>query len=126
VDAQRKPLNAPPPHLDAWLAIAKCEQPKPGGWGKWGSVNWTHDGPGVTFPGGLGMQTVLWELHRRPHMRHVKRMSAAPPIEQVWAAYRFWVWAEKTYPGYGWTGWECSSDIGWRTSNPDDLARRYP
>lgn len=118
--AYGKPTSAPPPHLDTWLAIAKCEQPKPGGWGKWGSVNWTHNGPGVTFPGGGGMQTVLWQLHRRPHMKRVPTMDKASPLEQVWAMYRFWVWAERTYPGAGYTGWECSRIIGWTTSNPAD------
>lgn len=118
--AYGKPTNAPPPHLDTWLTIAKCEQPKPGGWGKWGSVNWTHNGPGVTFPGGGGMQTILWQLHRRPHMRNVATMDKASPLEQVWAMYRFWVWAERTYPGAGYTGWECSRIIGWTTSNPAD------
>lgn len=117
--AYGKPSSAPPPHLDTWLAIAKCEQPKPGGWGRWGSVNWTQT-HNHTFPGGGGMQTVLWQLHRRPHMKRVPTMDKASPLEQVWAMYRFWVWSERTYPGYGWTGWECSRVIGWTTSNPAD------
>lgn len=115
--------SAAPPFVDTWLAIAACEQPKPGGWGRWGSVNWTHNGPGVTFPGGGGMQTVLWRAHRRPHMKHVATMDKASPLEQVWAMYRFWTWAERTYPGYGYTGWECSEDIGWTTGNPADAVR---
>jgi hypothetical protein len=121
--AARKPLSAPPPHLDAWLLIAKCEQPKPGGWGRWGSVHW-HQTHNYTFPGGAGMQTVLWQKHRRAHMRRVSTMDKASPLEQVWAMYRFWRWAERTYPGYGYTGWECSAKLGWTTSDPADLARR--
>ena len=119
VNAAQPHRTAPPPHLDTWLAIAKCEQPKPGGWGKWGSVNWTQT-HNHTFPGGGGMQTVLWQLHRRPHMRNVATMDKASPLEQTWAMYRFWVWAERTYPGAGYTGWECSRVIGWTTSNPAD------
>ena len=114
--------QALPPHVDTWLAIAKCEQPKPGGYGKWGSVHW-HQTHNYSFPGGAGMQTVLWRAHRRPHMRHLATMDQASPIEQTWAMYRFWLWAERTYPGYGWTGWDCSKQIGWTTSNPADALR---
>lgn len=115
--------TTPPPHLDTWLAIAKCEQPKPGGWGKWGSVDW-HQTRNYSFPGGGGMQTVLWTLHRRPHMKHVATMDKANPLEQTWAMYRFWKWAESRYPGAGFTGWECSRIIGWTTSNPADAVRK--
>ncbi len=122
VHAAKPHRTAAPPHLDTWLAIAKCEQPKPRGWGKWGSVNW-HQTHNYTFPGGGGMQTVLWTLHRRPHMKHAQTMDEASALEQVWAMYRFWVWAEKTYPGAGYTGWECSAKIGWTTSNPADAIK---
>lgn len=119
VEAATESRKTPPPHLNTWLAIAKCEQPKPGGYGRWGSVNW-HQTHNYTYPGGGGMTRILWTLHRRPHMKRVATMDQASPLEQVWAMYRFWRWAEQTYPGAGYTGWECSADIGWTTSNPAD------
>lgn len=43
-----------------------------------------------------------------------ERMSDATPMEQVHAAWRLYKWAEETYPGYGYTAWECSEMIGFR------------
>jgi hypothetical protein len=108
--------NKYPPNYSVYVRIAQCEQPAPlkyqkknGRWPadmKWG-VWWkqTHN---YTFPGGAGMQTVLWEAHRRPHMKHTSTMDKAPISEQLWAMHRFYLWAEKTYPGYGFTGWDCA------------------
>lgn len=120
--ANAAPTQKLPPHADTWLAIAKCEQPKSGGWGKWGSVDW-HQTRNYTYPGGAGMTRLLWKLHKRTSQKHVETMDQATPLEQIWAMYRFWKWAEKTYPGAGYTGWECSADIGWTSSNPEDAIR---
>lgn len=109
-----------PPKFGVYVRIAQCEQPaplsykKPNGrwparmrWGVWWKQ--THN---YTFPGGGGMQTVLWRAHRRPKMRRVATMDKAPIHEQLWAMHRFYLWAEKTYPGYGYTGWDCAKK-GW-------------
>lgn len=111
-----------PPYADTWLAIAKCEQPKPNGWGKWGSVDW-HQTRNYTYPGGGGMTRILWTLHKRPSQKRVDTMDQATAVEQLWAMYRFWKWAEQTYPGAGYTGWECSTTIGWSSSNPKDATK---
>lgn len=119
------------PFYRTWLRVGMCEQPKPGiSWldvrtdrQRVAAINWRHDGPGVTFPGGLGMTQTLWEQFRRSSQRRVARMSRASIVEQLWSAYRFWRWAERTYPGYGYTGWDCSRIIGWTTSNPNDALR---
>jgi hypothetical protein len=109
--ARSTPAPGAPPHLDTWLRIAKCEQPRPGGWGRWGGVDW-HQTRNYTYPGGAGMTRTLWTAFRRSSQRNVETMDQATPLEQVWAMYRFYTWAERTYPGAGETGWECSADIG--------------
>jgi hypothetical protein len=63
------------------------------------------------------MTNVLWDIHKRKGQP--EDMHQATPIEQVWASWRFYKWADKTYPGYGHTGWVCSSMIGFRGFNSD-------
>lgn len=107
-----------PPHWRTWVKIGRCEQPGRG----WLGIAW-HQTYNYGFPGGLGMTPLLWETFRRPSQRRVLSMASASPVEQLWAAERFWRWAERTYPGYGWTGWDCSRLIGWTTSDPRDAVR---
>ena len=107
-----------PPFTPTWIKIAQCEQPGSG----WRGIAW-HQRHNYSFPGGLGMTPLLWTQFRRQSQKSVRSMADASPVEQLWAAYRFWRWAERTYPGYGFTGWECSRIIGWTTSDPRDAVR---
>jgi hypothetical protein len=108
--------TAPPQHwVDTALKIGACEQPS-GRKGKWAGINW-YQSHNHSFKGGLGMTNVLWDIHKRKGQP--EDMHQATPIEQVWASWRFYKWADKTYPGYGHTGWVCSSMIGFRGFNSD-------
>lgn len=118
-----------PPHWRTFLRIGMCEQPKPGyDWPdaktdrqRWHRINW-HSA-GSRFPGGLGFTPLSWRIFRRHSDRDIPTMNLASPVAQLWAAERLWRWAEKTYPGAGYTAWECSRHIGWTTSDPNDALR---
>lgn len=108
---------APPKYwIETALKIGKCEQPKPGGWGKWGSINWKNK-TNYSFQGGLGMTNLLWDTFKKKG--YPEDAHQATPMQQITAAWRFFLWAERTYPGYGYTGWECSEMIGFYGFNPD-------
>jgi len=96
-----------PPRWRTWVAIGRCEQPGNG----WKGIAWTHDGPGVTFPGGLGFTTLLAEWYR-PRDAH-GRMSKWTPLQQLWAAERmFYAYAKQGGQAYAATLWDCSRVIG--------------
>lgn len=107
---------APPQYwIDTALKIGRCEQPS-GRPGKWASVNWKNE-TNYSFLGGMGMTNLLWATFKK--RGQPERMSHATPMQQITAAWNFYLWAEKTYPGYGYTGWECSYTIGFRGFNGD-------
>ena len=104
-------VDTPPKHwIKTALKIGKCEQPS-GRKGAWAGVNWKNE-KNYSFLGGMGMTLQNWGDFKRKGQP--ERMSDATPMEQVWAAWRLYSWAEKTYPGYGYTAWECSEMIGFR------------
>ena len=105
-----------PPQFGVYVRIAQCEQPAPDRyrlkngrwpadmrWGVWWKQTHNH-----SFLGGAGMQTYLWTAHRRPKARRWPTMNLAPINEQLHAMHRLWIWAEKEYPGYGYTAWDCA------------------
>ena len=105
-----------PPQFGVYVRIAQCEQPAPERyrlengrwpadmrWGVWWKQTHNH-----SFKGGGGMQTYLWTEHRRPQARRWPTMNLAPINEQLWAMHRLWVWAEREFPGYGYTAWDCA------------------
>ena len=107
-------LDAPPKHwIRTALRIGACEQPKPYAAGKkrygFAAINWKQS-HNYSFKGGLGMTNVLWDTFKRKGQP--EDMHQAKPMEQIWASWRFYQWAERTYPGAGYTGWECSHMIG--------------
>jgi hypothetical protein len=102
--------NPYPPHYMTFIAIAKCEQPSRGG-GGWHGIAWKQE-YNWSFKGGMGMTTHNWRDFKRKGQPD--NMARATPVEQLWAAWRLYQWAERTYPGYGWTAWECSPMIGFR------------
>lgn len=103
--------TTPPKYwVDTALKIGACEQPS-GRKGKWAAVAWKNE-KNYSFLGGMGMTLANWDDFKRKGQP--ERMSDATPIEQVIAAWRLYKWAEKTYPGYGWTAWVCSEMIGFR------------
>ena len=122
--------QAYPPHWRTWLRIGMCEQPKRGvSWHdvktdkqRIRSIAW-HQTYNSSFPGGLGFTRLNWTDFRPRSARHIDLMSNATPIQQLWAAERLWRWAERTYPGAGFTAWDCSRVIGWTTSDPTDALR---
>ena len=128
VDISRQ--NHWPRHWRTWLRIGMCEQPKRGiSWHdvktdkqRIRSIAW-HQTYNSSFPGGLGLTRLNWTDFRPRSARHIDLMSNATPIQQLWAAERLWQWAERTYPGAGFTAWECSRVIGWTTSDPADALR---
>lgn len=105
-----------PPQFGVYVRIAQCEQPAPeryrlenGRWPadmRWGV--WWKQVHNHSFLGGGGMQTYLWTEHRRPQAHRWPTMNLAPINEQLWSMHRLWVWAEETYPGYGYTAWDCA------------------
>ncbi len=103
--------KTPPKYwIETALKIGQCEQPS-GRAGKWASINWKNE-TNHSFKGGLGMTNVLWDQFKRkgqPEDAHL-----ATPMEQIWASWRFYLWANSEYPGAGHTGWECSKIIGFR------------
>jgi hypothetical protein len=111
-----------PPNYAVYVRIAQCEQPAPvryqkenGRWPanmRWG-VWWkqTHN---YSFKGGGGMQTYLWTEFRRPSARRYPTMDLAPIHEQLWSMHRLYLWAEKTYPGAGYTAWDCAKKSWFR------------
>jgi hypothetical protein len=99
-----------PPHYKTFIAIAKCEQPSRGG-GGWHGIAW-HQEYNYSFKGGMGMTTQNWMDFKRKGQPD--NMAKATPVEQLWSAWRLYKWADKTYPGYGWTAWECSPKVGFR------------
>lgn len=126
-----------PKHWKAWIIIGRCEMPAgavPGYYERnhvdpqarrrsvWHGIAWAQDWS-TKFRGGLGFTQLSWEMFRPRSARHIKYMSQATPIQQLWAAEILWTWANKTYPGNGWTAWECAGNMGWRTSDPNDLVR---
>jgi len=107
---QTRSKTAYPPHYKTFIAIAKCEQPSRGG-GGWHGIAW-HQEYNFSFAGGMGMTTQNWMDFKRKGQPD--NMAKATPVEQLWAAWRLYKWADKTYPGYGWTAWECSPKVGFR------------
>ena len=99
-----------PPHYMTFIAIAKCEQPSRGG-GGWHGIAWKQE-YNYSFKGGMGMTTQNWMDFKRKGQPD--NMAKATPIEQLWSAWRLYRWADKTYPGYGWTAWVCSPMVGFR------------
>ena len=97
-----------PPHYKTFIAIAKCEQPSRGG-GGWHGIAWKQE-YNYSFKGGMGMTTRNWMDFKRKGQP--ENMAKATPVEQLWAAWRLYKWANKTYPGNGYTAWECSPKIG--------------
>lgn len=103
-----------PPHWKTWIKIGQCEQPGRG----WKGINWTHDGSGVTFPGGLGFTLLLADWYRPADARG--RMSKWTPLQQLWAAERmFDAYAKRGGQAYAATLWDCSADIGFYGFNAD-------
>ncbi len=119
-----------PPHFRTWLRIGMCEQPKRGiSWHdvktdkqRIRSIAW-HQTYNWSFAGGMGFTRLNWIDFRPRSARHIDLMSDATITQQLWAAEKLWRWAERTYPGAGFTAWECSRVIGWTTSNPTDALR---
>ena len=120
-----------PPHYQTWLRIGVCEQPKRGAdlaliktdADRFRAIafrqNYNH-----SFPGGMGMTRLNWETFRLPRDRHIPLMSQASPVSQLWAAERLWRWANRTYPGNGWTAWPaCARGMGWTSTNPKDALK---
>ena len=99
-----------PPHYMAFIKIAKCEQPSRDG-GGWHGIAW-HQNYNHSFSGGMGMTTQNWSDFKRKGQP--TQMSRATPIEQLWSAYRLYMWAEKTYPGNGESAWDCSKTVGFK------------
>ena len=122
--------QAYPPHWRTWLRIGMCEQPKRGvSWidvktdkERIRSIAW-HQTYNYSFPGGVGFTRLNWTDFRPRSARHIALMSQATIAQQLWAAERLWRWAERTYPGAGFTAWDCSRVIGWTTSDPNDAIR---
>jgi len=109
--APRATQSSPyPPHYMTFIAIAKCEQPSRGG-GGWHGIAWKQE-YNYSFKGGMGMTTQNWSDFKRKGQPD--NMAKATPVEQLWAAWRLYKWADKTYPGYGWTAWVCSPMVGFR------------
>ena len=103
-----------PPHWRTWIKIGQCEQPGRG----WKGIAWKHDGPGVTFPGGLGFTLLLADWYR-PGDAH-GRMSEWTPLQQLWAAERMYrVYRKQGGEGYAATLWDCSAVIGFYGFNAD-------
>jgi hypothetical protein len=97
-----------PPHYMEFIKIAKCEQPSRNGKG-WHGIAW-HQNYNYSFSGGMGMTTQNWSDFKRKGQP--TQMSRATPVEQLWSAYRLYMWAEKTYPGNGESAWVCSKMVG--------------
>lgn len=102
-----------PPRWRTWIRIGQCEQPGNG----WKGIAWTHDGPGVSFPGGLGFTLLLAEWYKPRDARG--RMSQWTPLQQLWAAERMFHAYEKHGQGYAATLWDCSAVIGFDGFNSD-------
>ena len=119
-----------PPHYRTWLRIGMCEQPKRGvSWHdvktdkqRIRSIAW-HQTYNSSFPGGMGFTRLNFLTFRLPRDKNLATMNLASPVDQMWAAERLWRWAERTYPGEGFTAWDCSRVIGWTTSDPADALR---
>jgi len=119
-----------PPNYRTWLRIGVCEQPKRGtdlaniktDADRFKAIAWKQN-YNYTYPGGQGFTRLNWTTFRLPRDRHIPLMSQASPASQMWASERLWRWANRTYPGNGWTAWDCSSKIGWTTTNPKDALR---
>ena len=107
-----------------------CEQPKRGiSWHdvrtdrqRIASIAW-HQSYNWGYPGGMGFTRLNFLTFRLRRDRRYATMNLAPYVDQMWAAERLWRWAEHTYPGRGYTAWDCSRVIGWTTSNPNDALR---
>jgi len=97
-----------PPHYKTFIAIAKCEQPSRNG-GGWHGIAW-HQEYNWSFRGGMGMTGLNWSDFKRKGQPD--NMAKASPVEQLWAAWRLYKWANKTYPGNGYTAWLCSPLVG--------------
>ena len=117
-----------PPHWRTWILIGQCEMPVKGvpgytggnGRSAWMGIAWNQT-TNYTY-NGLGLTRQNWESFRRPSQKRVD-VHDASPLEQLWSAERLWAWANKTYPGNGWTAWTCSPMIGWTTSDPKDALK---
>jgi len=120
-----------PPHYRTWLRVGVCEQPKRGtdlaniktDADRFRSIAFRQN-YNYSYPGGLGMTRLNWTTFRLPRDRDVPLMSMASPVSQLWAAERLWRWANRTYPGNGWTAWPaCARGMGWTSTNPKDAIR---
>lgn len=106
-----KPKSILPPHYETWLKICKQEQPS-GKHGKWASIAWRNT-KNYSFLGGCGYTLLNWSTFKRSGQPAT--MDKATPLEQLWACERGWRWAERTYPGAGYTLWDVR--IGWTGFN---------
>lgn len=103
-----------PPRWRTWIKIGQCEQPGNG----WKGIAWKHDGPGVTFPGGLGFTLLLAEWYKPRDAKG--RMSNWTPLQQLWAAERMYAaYAKRGGEAYAATLWDCSAVIGFHGFNAD-------
>lgn len=113
-----------PPAWRTWLEVCAREQPKPGRFDvtKWSTPNWTHSGPGVTYPGGCGMTRDNYADIRLDSWPLT--MDKASPVIQLWACHRlFWKHArigQQLHGGdyaagqrYGSTVWDVHHDMNW-------------
>lgn len=108
------------------LRIGMCEQPKRGvswhdvrtDWDRFHAIAW-HQNYNAGFPGGMGMTITNWLDFRPPSAKHIPTANLATPKQQLWAAARLYAWAEREYPGAGFTAWDCSRIIGFRGFNKD-------
>ena len=120
-----------PPHYRTWIRIGVCEQPKRGtdlatvktDADRFKSIAWKQN-YNWSFPGGMGMTRQNWTTFRLPRDKHIPLMSQASLVSQLWAAERLWSWANRKYPGNGWTAWPaCARGMGWTSTNPKDALK---
>lgn len=99
-----------PPHYEQWLKTCRAEQPS-GKPGKWASIAWRHDGAGITFPGGCGFQTYLWDEFKPKGAP--ERMSQATPAQQLWACEKIYTFYLKQSGShrYAATVWDANRNI---------------
>lgn len=121
--AHAKTPRGLPPAWRTWLEVCSREQPKPGVYNptKWSTPNWTHNGPGVDYPGGCGLTRQNFSDIRRADWPAT--MDQLSPRLQLWAChYLFWKYARigqamlgsyEAGQRYGSTVWEVHTQMGW-------------
>jgi hypothetical protein len=121
--AEAKNKNTLPPHWRQWLKTCAAEQPKPGGWGTWGRINWRHGGSGITYPGGCGFTRQNWNDHKRPGQPET--MDQASPLEQLWACERIYTYylRQSGSHRYAATVWAANRTIGFRGFSDEEWRR---